>query len=412
MKRAALSLAALAGCFTPTTTTCADGTTCPTSTVCEPQGGGCIDPALVNGCASHAEGTNCIAVPFGVCQRGACEQTNWQATATAVTASPAPSATGVAADANGNVYFANTGGQIVDRVDASTGAVTAVAGTGTAGFSGDGGSAANAQLDLPSGVALDGAGNLYIGDTGNGRIRRVDATSGVITTIAGTGDFGFGGDDGPATSASFRFVAPTGLAVDGLGNVYIADTGNHVIREIAGTTVTTVAGTPQMLGFFGDCPPEGSDCPATSAELYQPHAVAWCGNGDLFVADTGNDRVRRVTTAGSITTVFGNGTTTSSGDGAPANMLPVDSPAGLGCDEIGNLFVTSRTTVRMVLADGRGTVDGTANEARTIYTTSDTCAASTACLTGLVVVDTTQVRVTDSRSGTLIELQRQRVMPR
>jgi sugar lactone lactonase YvrE len=411
MRYAALSLAAFAGCFTPPTTTCADGTTCPTSTVCDPQGGGCVDPTLVHACVGFGEGTNCAAVPFGVCQRGACEQTTWQATATAVTASPAPSATGVAVDANGNVYFADAGGQIVDRVDAATGAVTAVAGSGTAGFSGDGGPAANAQLDFPSGVALDGAGNLYIGDTGNGRIRRVDASTGVITTIAGTGDFGFGGDDGPATSASFRFVSPTGLAVDGVGNVYVADTGNHIIREIAGTTVTTIAGTPQTLGFFGDCYSGEIRCPATSAELYQPHAVTRCGNSDLFIADTGNNRVRRVTADGNITTVLGDGTSASSGEGAPANIFPVDSPEGLECDEIGNLFVTSTTAVRMVLADDTGVVGGIANAARTIYA-SDTPGASTACLTGLVVVDTTHVQVTDSCSGMLMELQRQRLIPR
>ena len=401
MRCAALfSLAALAGCFTPATTTCADGTTCPTPKVCEPEGGGCVDYALVAACSEATEGTNCAAVPFGVCQRGACEQTTWQATATAVTTSAAPSSTGVAVDANGDVYVADDGGARVERVDAATGAVTSIAGDGTAGFSGDGGPAASAQLDSPSGVALDGAGNLYIGDTGNGRIRRVDAGTGVITTIAGTGAFDFGGDDGPATSASFRFVAPTGLASDGLGNLYVADTGNQVIRGIAGTTVTTIAGTPQTLGFFGDCYGGSASCtPATSAELYQPHAVTRCGNDDMFIADTGNDRVRRVTAGGDITTVLGDGTTVSFGEGAPANMFPVDAPEGLGCDEIGNLFVTSTTAVRMVLADDAGIVDGgNDNAVRTIYTASDT-----ACLTGLVVVDATHVQVTDSCSGMLID---------
>jgi trimeric autotransporter adhesin len=412
-------------------------------------------------------------------------------------------------------------------VGATTGVITTVAGIGTQGFSGDGGLATNAQLWNPYDVTVDGPGNLVIVDGSNHRIRRLDAATGVIITLAGQVDaegmgplaqghmadpqaivvgppvsliaggaagtvqalhheagwlevvagrypqpeaisnlarfrdssFGTvsgiaydasagliyltessanrihvvtivdsddkhtwtiatlanadgtaGFSNGPAATARFR--NPTGLFLDEAAQVlYVADTGNHVLRAIdvsggpAAATVSTVAGTPETLGFFGDYGP------AASALLYQPQAVTRCANGDIFVADTGNHRVRRIEPNGTITTVLGDGTAASSGQGSPAITFPVNAPLGLACDPSGNLLVTSTNAVRLVAANDAGIVDGL-GLAMTIYGAAprDTFPASvTRCLTGLAVVDATTVQVTDSCTGMLLELRREPV---
>ena len=185
------------------------------------------------------------------------------------------------------VYVADASFNVVRRVDTTTGNETVVAGVGNGGvFSGDGGPATAAELSLVS-VAVDGAGNLFIGDIGNNRIRRVDAGTGTITTVAGNGTAGFSGDGGPATAAELN--APDGVALDGAGDLFIADLGNNRIRRVdAGTgTITTVAGNG-TAGFSGD------GGPATAAELLGPFGVALEGAGNLFIADTNNFRIRRV----------------------------------------------------------------------------------------------------------------------
>jgi sugar lactone lactonase YvrE len=193
---------------------------------------------------------------------------------------------GIATDSGFNTYIASRNNPRVFQVN-STGVLSVVAGTGTSGFSGDGGPATSASLYAPQGVAVDAAGNLLVADTGNNRIRRVDGTTGIITTVAGNGTSGFSGDGGPATSASLR--APVGVAVDAAGNLLIADTGNQRIRRVDGTTgiITTVAGNG-IYGFSGD---GGA---ATSASLYNPNGVAVDAAGNLLVADTGNNRIRQV----------------------------------------------------------------------------------------------------------------------
>src|ERR1035437_6482117 len=173
----------------------------------------------------------------------------------------------VAAHPAGNMFFAfqNT----VLRLDATTGILTPIAGNGTRGFSGDNGPATSAQLSGPSGFAVDSAGNLYIVDQFNYRVREV--SSGVITTVAGNGTHGFSGDNGPATSAQLNFGHggyPSGIAVDSAGNLYIADSGNARIRKVSNGVITTVAGGG-VYGFLGD------NGPATSAYLNQPHGVGW-----------------------------------------------------------------------------------------------------------------------------------------
>src|SRR5262249_47435374 len=160
-------------------------------------------------------------------------------------------------------------------------------------------------------------------------------------------------------TAGFR--TPSGLLLDN-GVLYIADTGNHAIRalDLASNMVTTVVNTSHALGFAGD------GGPATAALLYAPSALARCPNGDMMIADTGNNRVRRIDGSGTIWTVLGDGTPASSGDGNPAATFPVDEPRGLACDAADNLFVASTTTVRLLPASDSGIVDGT-GAVHTIY---------------------------------------------
>jgi len=187
----------------------------------------------------------------------------------------------IAADPAGNVYFVDQ--NTVLRLDAKTGILTLAAGNGTTGFSGDNGPATSAQLHYPQGLAVDSAGNLYIADTLNQRIRKV--TNGVISTVAGNGTQGFSGDNGPATSAQLNI--PVGVAVDSAGNFYIADLNNCRVRKVSSGVITTVAGNG-TLGFNGD------NGPATSAQLGGPEGVAVDSAGDLYIADTSNNRIRKV----------------------------------------------------------------------------------------------------------------------
>jgi sugar lactone lactonase YvrE len=265
-----------------------------------------------------------------------------------------------------------------------------------------------------SGLAYDAsAGLIYLTESSANRIQVVTAvdpddrhtwTIAALANYEGTAGFA----NGPAATARFR--NPTGLYLDEQAQIlYVTDTGNHVLRAIdlsngpAAATVSTVAGTPETLGFFGDYGP------ATSALLYQPQAVTRCENGDIFLADTGNHRVRRIEPDGTITTVLGDGTGVSSGQGSPATIFPVNGPLGLACDPFGNLLVTSTNAVRLVASDDDGFVNGT-GPVTTIYGAAprDTFPASvTRCLTGLAVASDTTVQITDSCTGMLIELRRQ-----
>src|SRR3984893_10596563 len=240
---------------------------------------------------------------------------------------------GVVFDSAGNLYIGDYSNSRVRKVNAATGTITTVAGNGTAGYSGGGGPATSAQLNGPEVVALDSAGNLYIAEYGNHRIRKVAAATGIITTVAGNGTQNYSGDGGPATSAALW--TPTGVALDSANNLYIADFGNHRIRKVAAATgiITTVAGNGTQ-GFSGD------GGLATSAELGDPTHVVLDSVGNLIIADPGNNRVRKVTVAtGIITTVAGNGTGAYSGDGGPATSAALQNPEYLTLDSADNLYI-------------------------------------------------------------------------
>ena len=229
---------------------------------------------------------------------------------------------------------------------AAAGDITTVAGTGVEGFNGDGIVATSGQLRFPSLVAVDSCGNLFIADQINHRIRRVDASSGIITTVAGNGnrgDGGDGGDGGPATSA--KLFGPTGVAVDASGNLFIADRINSRIRLVDGVTgiITTVAGS----GTIGDCGSDGDGGPATAAELCLPSGVVVDASGILFIADTGTHRVRKVDASGIITTVAGNGIQGDGDDGGPDTSISLNRPFGVALDALGNLFIADTDNHRI-----------------------------------------------------------------
>ena len=254
-------------------------------------------------------------------------------------------ATGVATDQFGNTYI-GTASHCVFRLDAN-GNLSRVAGTCQAGFSGDGGAALNAQLNNPQGVALDAAGNLYIADQGNQRIRKV-TPAGTITTVAGTGVVGYSGDNGPATSAALN--SPQGVAVDSAGNLYIADPHNHRIRQVAPNgTISTVAGT-------GDPGNSGDGGPATAATFSQPVAVAVSPAGNLYIADAGSNQVRKIVPGGTVILVAGNGTGGSSGDSGPASAAELSDPQGVAVDWAGNVYIADQSNSRVRKVDVNGVI--------------------------------------------------------
>ncbi len=301
---------------------------------------------------------------------------------------------GLATDSARNLYVANAGDHEIVLVTQSTGLLTVFAGNGLPGFLGDGGPAASAELKFPKGVAVDSSGNVYIADSGNNRIRVV-TTAGNISTIAGTGTAGYTGDNGPAISAQLN--GPQAVTLDASGNIYIADTGNNVIRKISGTTITTVVGngtqcnpatsapcgdggaaTSAMLNtptdvkldssgniyiadqadfvvrevlassgvissvagsyVSGYSPTAGNSGAATSAQLNIPQAIALDTSGNLYIADTGNNIIRKVS-GGTITTAVGNGTAGYGGDGGSPGGAELNFPNGLRFDPSGVLYI-------------------------------------------------------------------------
>ena len=268
-------------------------------------------------------------------------------------------------DEEGNLYIADSENHRIRRVDAESGIITTFAGTGEEGFGGDGGPATEAKLDWPSGVAVDAAGNVYIADQENERIRKVDA-EGIITTFAGSGSYGYkGGEDGiPATEAKLNW--PTGVAVGANGHVYIADSYNNLIREVdTEGIITTIAGTGRIFGFFEE-PDEddvGDGGPATAAKLDWPIGIAVDAEGNVYVADRGHHRIRKLTRMGAgyvITTIAGTGDEGDEdedgdiGDGGAAVEAQLDGPRGVAVDEDGRVYVadTGANRIRQIDLEG------------------------------------------------------------
>ena len=285
----------------------------------------------------------------------------------------------VAVDGAGNLFIADTWNQRIRRVD-RFGVITTVAGTGEftknpnffegriGGYSGDGGPAVEARLNFPKAVAVDEAGNLYIADYGNHLIRRVD-TKGIITTIAGTGEGpgeeryyqgGYGGDGGPAVEG--RLYHPSGLAVDKAGNLYIADTFNSRVRRVdVSGIITTVAGV-ERKSYGGSYSGDGG--PAVEAQLRDPTSVAVDDAGNLYIADSSNRRIRRVDTSGIITTIAGIGLGRFTRSDGPANLAALSSPLYLALDGPGNLYIADTDHQHIRRIDTRGiitTLAGTTN---------------------------------------------------
>jgi hypothetical protein len=226
----------------------------------------------------------------------------------------------------------------VIRKVSTTGIITTIAGNGTQGFSGDGGPALSASLYRPNGVFVDSSNNIYIADTFNSCVRKINS-AGIITTIAGNGTPGYSGDGGKATSALMR--TPFAIDMDAAGNLYIADTFNDAIRKVTPAGImTTVAGngTP---GYSGD----GGK--ATSALLNNPYSVTVDKAGNIYIADLGNSVIRMINPAGIISTVAGNGTPGYSGDGSPATWAQLLGPQSVALDAAGNFYIADYTNNRI-----------------------------------------------------------------
>jgi uncharacterized protein (TIGR03437 family) len=252
---------------------------------------------------------------------------------------------GIAIDPAGNVYIADPDNARI-RVVNSSGIISTFAGNGLSTFGGDGGPAANASISDVDGVALDGAGSLYVADSSNRRIRKI--ANGTITTIAGIGVEGFSGDGGPATGAMLG--RPVALATDAAGNLYYVDSTQQRIRKIAANGIITTLAGNGLNGFAGD------GGPALSASMSFPLGIAVDRSLNIYIADAGNNRVRKITPAGTIVTIAGNGVEGFSGDGGPSINAQLNLPSDVAVDNAGNLYIADSGNNRVRKVDGFGTI--------------------------------------------------------
>ncbi len=301
----------------------------------------------------------------------------------AATASSLNNPTTLVVDAVGNLYIADWGNNKIRKVTATTGIITTIAGTGSAGHTGDNGLAATATLYRPNGVCLDPSGaNLYCAEQGNCDVRKINLATGIITTVAGTGSSGYGGDSGPATAATL--ATTSGVAVDASGNIYIADWGNDAVRKVDGTThtITTIIGgisnpysvsldlsgnlyvsneyAHTVIGYkiatatvfaVGGQPgvsgSTGDGGPATAAYLNYPDGIV-ADAGALYIADDGNEKIRKIDLAtGIITTIAGNGST-GFVDLVAATAAEFHTPSGVVLDNAGNIYISDFNNNRLL----------------------------------------------------------------
>jgi len=249
-------------------------------------------------------------------------------------------------DHSGNVFVVEYTGCKVRKISPS-GIVSTFAGTGAYGYGGDGGPATNASFAYPIDILEDSHGNYYVTDNSNMRIRKID-TSGIITTFAGNGTVGYYGDGGPATNAALN--NPNRIGIDIYNNIYIGDADNNVVRKVDTLgIITTVAGTG-TAGFSGD------GGPATAAKINQAMAVTFDGNGNMYIADGHNSRIRKVTPSGIISTFAGNGTSGMTGDGGPATDATLEYPNGVTCDQSCNVYYTDWNGQKVRKINGSGII--------------------------------------------------------
>lgn len=276
----------------------------------------------------------------------------------------------VAIDKLNNLYIADAVNHVIRKINSVTGVITTVAGSNSIGFSGDNGLATQAKLSFPYAVAVDTIGNIFIADRDNNRIRMVNKVTGLIITIAGTGATGYSGDGGPATSAKLHF--PNFITLDKNGNFYFSQSQN-IVRKIDMSTnlISTVAGNGNFTGvnMIGGYSGDGGQ--AVLAELDRPFDIVVDAQFNLFIADYGNHRIRKVNLlSGIITTVAGNGASTFTGDGGLATNASLSMPWGLGMDQNEALYVTDVGNQRVRKIDKNTGV---------INTVAGTCTASSTC---------------------------------
>ncbi len=265
---------------------------------------------------------------------------------------------GLNVDSSGKLYIADYGNHCVRRIDA-TGIITTIAGTGTAGYTADGVPATTSELNRPDGVAIDLAGNVYIYEAHNYRVRKIDL-SGIISTVAGTGTGGYTGDGGAATAAEI-YTDPG--CVDKFGNIYIADVVTNRLRMInAGTGIISTIAGDGTTAYAGD------GLPATAAELNSPDDIASDNSGNLYIVTSNDGRIRKIDSDGIITTIAGTGGHGSTGDGGPATIATFDQPAYAVIDSIGNIYVADQSSNNVRKIDRTGIINLLAGSGTRGYT--------------------------------------------
>ncbi|MFN0105976.1 MAG: SMP-30/gluconolactonase/LRE family protein [Bryobacteraceae bacterium] len=309
---------------------------------------------------------------------------------------------GVAVDTAGNVYVSD---QVDNRVRkiSPAGIITTAGGTGLYGWNGDGGPATVAAIGSPRGLFMDPQGNLHLVSGAMSGVRRI-AANGTVSTVAGIGSAGYSGDGMAATEAQLNI--PLGVAVDAAGNTYIADTNNHRIRRVDATTriITTIAGTG-IAGFSGD------NGPGAQAQLFQPRQIAIDGGGNLYITDTGNNRIRRIAPQGAITTVAGTGVNAFSGDGGPATMAQL-AANGVAVDSAGNLYIAGSGRIRKV--DGGTGIISTIAGTGTFGFSGDGGLGTSGAIDGAIsaaVDGQGNVYITDERNSRVRKLTPAQIVP-